>query len=83
MTLCELNDLPHSFQLYLTYFQGTLLARRWELGVKVNLYYLPGGPFVEVYISETTQHLEQLYPFTHMAPLEQYVRHVQLPPECY
>ena len=80
MTLYEFNALPYERQLVLVFDQARFLATRWEEEDAVNLYVLPGGPFVEIFYDTHADEITRLRAFTSSAPLEDYVVSIQLPP---
>jgi hypothetical protein len=79
MTLYEFNSLPYERQLVAVFDTGTFLARRWEEEDGINLYYLPGDFFVEVYYDTHVNQIVHLRSFTSAAPLENYTLSIELP----
>ena len=79
MTLYEFNALPYERQVVLVFDQARFLATRWEEEDVVNLYVLPGGPFVEIFYDTHANEITRLLAFTRSAPLKGYVEGVQLP----
>ena len=45
----------------------------------MNLYVLPGGPFVEIFYDTHANEITRLRAVTRSAPLEDYVAGIQLP----
>ena len=79
MTLYEFNALPDERQVVLVFDQARFLATRWEEEDAVNLYLLPGGPFVEIFYDTPANEITRLRAFTRSAPLEDYLVGIQLP----
>ena len=73
MTLYEFNALPYERQVALVFDQARFLTTRWEEEDAVNLYVLPGGPFVEIFYDTHANEITRLRAFTRSAPLEDYV----------
>ncbi|MGI4734099.1 MAG: hypothetical protein ACRYG7_02875 [Janthinobacterium lividum] len=79
MTLYEFNALPYERQLVTVFDEGTFLARRWEEEDGINLYYLLGGVFVEIYYDTPLNQIVRVRAFTSLSQLEEYAANVQLP----
>ena len=79
MTLYEFNALPYERQVALVFDQARFLTTRWEEEDAVNLYVLPGGPFVEIFYDTHANEITRLRAFTRSAPLEDDVVGIQLP----
>ncbi|MBF9221765.1 hypothetical protein [Hymenobacter ruricola] len=81
MTLYKFNLLPYDRQLVAVFDAGHKVATRWEEEDWVNLYWLPGGIFVELYYDTHLKEITQLKSFTSSDPLGDYAAYVQLPEE--
>lgn len=79
MPLYQFNLLSYDRQLVAVFDTGHKVATRWEEEDWVNLYWLPGGVFVELYYDTYTKEITQLKSFTSSAPLEDYTAYIQLP----
>ena len=71
--------LPLHEQLATVFTEGTFLMTRWEEESAINLYWLTGQFFAEVYYDEVGNLLYQVQAFTSMACLADYLCYVRLP----
>ena len=79
MTFYQFKQLPYDWQLVAVFDTGHKVATRWEEEDWVNLYWLPGDVFVELYYDTYLKEITQLKAFTSSKPLEDYTGCIQLP----
>jgi hypothetical protein len=70
--------LALSEQLAIVWQEGTFLATRWEEEDAVNLYYMEGGFFAEVFCDQHQEVLLRTRTFTSRKCLEDYMPYIRL-----